>query len=195
MRAKGMGARVVVTEVDPVRALEAVMDGFAVMPITDAAAIGDFFCTVTGNKHVIGDEAFACMKDGAVIANSGHFDIELDLHALEAVTVSRRPIRDSLEELELRSGRRLFLLAQGRLVNLSAAEGHPADVMDLSFANQALAAEHLRTPSATLQAAVHGMPVALDHEVARLKLHAMGVGIDSLSEEQRRYLASWRTGT
>ena len=194
-RAAGMGARVIVTEVDPVRALEAVMDGHAVMPIAEAAAVGDVFVTVAGNQHVIGAEAFARMKDGALVANAGHFDIELDLPGLEGLTESRRRVRPSLQELRLRSGRRLYLLAEGRLVNLSAAEGHPADVMDLSFANQALAVEHLLGEGAGLPAGVHPVPAALDRQVAGLKLEAMGVGIDTLTDAQQRYLAGWRVGT
>lgn len=193
MRAAGLGARVIVTEVDPIKALEAVMDGFAVMPIAEAAPKGDFFCTVTGNEHVIDADAFSRMKDGAMVANAGHFDVELDLPGLTAVAVGRRTIRPSLEEILMPSGRRVYLLAEGRLVNLAAAEGHPADVMDLSFANQALAAEHLWTQK--LPVGVHRVPEAIDTEVARLKLAAMGVEIDVLTEAQRRYLAGWRAGT
>ncbi|MCA9649503.1 MAG: adenosylhomocysteinase [Myxococcales bacterium] len=192
-RAAGMGARVIVTEVDPVRALEAVMDGYAVMPIERAAELGDFFCTVTGNEHVIGPAAFARMKDGAVIANAGHFDVELDLEGLAAETSARRRIRPSLEELELTSGKRLYLLAEGRLVNLAAAEGHPADVMDLSFATQALTVAQLGRGE--LAAGVHRVPTEIDAEVARLKLAAMGVELDRLSDAQQRYLGGWRTGT
>jgi len=194
-RANGMGARVVVTEIDPIRALEAAMDGHAVMPIAEAAAVGDFFCTVAGNKHVIGREHFERMRDGAVVANAGHFDVELDLGALEELTVERRQVRPSLAELLLRDGRRLYLLAEGRLVNLAAAEGHPADVMDLSFANQALSAEYLAQHAGDLARGVIDVPQAIDREVARLKLAAMGVGIDELTPEQADYVAGWRTGT
>lgn len=195
MRAAGLGARVVVTEVDPTRALEAVMDGFQVLPMAEAARIGDFFCTVAGNRDVIRGEHFAVMKDGAMVANAGHFDVELELPALAERAVARRRVRPALEELELADGRRLYLLAEGRLVNLGAAEGHPADVMDLSFANQALAAEHVATQGSALAPTVHRMPLALDQQVARLKLDAMGVRIDALTETQQRYLDGWRTGT
>ncbi len=194
-RAAGMGARVIVTEVDPVAALEASMDGFQVMPILQAAPLGDFFCTVTGNQHVIDQACFVAMKDGAIVANSGHFDFELDLAGLASITASRRQVRDSLEELVLHSGRRVYLLAEGRLVNLSAAEGHPADVMDMSFANQALAAEHLLAAPDSLPAGVHRVPTAIDRQVAQLKLGAMGIEIDVLTAAQREYLAGWRTGT
>ena len=194
-RAAGMGARVIVTEVDPIRALEATMDGFEVLPIAAAAALGDFFCTVAGNRDVIRGEHFACMKDGAVIANAGHFDVELELDALAQLARRRRQLRPSLEEFELADGRRIHLLAEGRLVNLSAADGHPADVMDLSFANQALAAELLNTRDEQLSAGVHPVPRELDEQVARLVLDAMGVEIDSLSAGQRGYLAGWRVGT
>lgn len=194
-RAAGMGARVVVTEVDPTRALEAMMEGFQVMPLSQAARVGDFFCTVAGNRDVIRREHFEVMKDGAMVANAGHFDVELDLPALFELAVERREVRPALEELELADGRRLYLLAQGRLVNLSAAEGHPADVMDLSFANQALAAEHVATAGRELTPAVHAMPPALDRLVAQLKLQAMGVEIDVLTEGQQSYLGGWRTGT
>jgi adenosylhomocysteinase len=171
------------------------MDGFQVLPMAQAARVGDFFCTVAGNRDVIRREHFAVMKDGAMVANAGHFDVELELGALAELAVARRQTRPALEELELADGRRLYLLAQGRLVNLSAAEGHPADVMDLSFANQALAAEYVITQGRALAAVVHGMPPALDQQVARLKLDAMGVEIDGLTEAQQRYLGSWRTGT
>ena len=194
-RAAGMGARVVVTEVEPIRALEAVMDGYTVMPIADAARVGDFFCTVAGNKHVIGAEHLAVMRDGAVIANAGHFDVELDLGALYEMATERRQLRPSLEELRLRDNRRLFLLAEGRLVNLAAAEGHPADVMDLSFAAQALSAEHLARTAGQLAANVQAVPEAIDAEVARLKLESMGVRIDSLTETQTAYMQEWRAGT
>ncbi|MCX4241682.1 adenosylhomocysteinase [Paraliomyxa miuraensis] len=195
MRAAGMGARVVVTEVDPIRALEAVMDGYQVLPLSEAARIGDFFCTVAGNRDVIRREHFAVMKDGAMVANAGHFDVELELPALYEMAVARREVRPSLEELRLSDGRRLYLLAQGRLVNLGAAEGHPADVMDLSFANQALAAELVARPDHGLSAAVHVMPPALDQQVARLELQARGIELDVMTDAQQRYLGGWRVGT
>ncbi len=194
-RATGMGARVVVTEVDPLRALEATMDGHQVLPIAQAAAIGEFFCTVAGSRAVIGREHFLAMKDGAVIANAGHFDVELDLDALAALAPTRRRIRPALDELVLPDGRRIYLLAEGRLVNLAAAEGHPAAVMDLSFADQALAAEYVLTHGARLARQVHTLPRALDEEVARLKLRALGVEIDVLTDAQRDYLAAWQHGT
>lgn len=194
-RAAGMGARVVVTEVDPTRALEAVMDGYTVMPIADAAPIGDFFVTVAGNKHVIGGDHFATMRDGAVIANAGHFDVELDLGALYEMAVERRGLRPSLEEMRMRDGRRIYLLAEGRLVNLAAAEGHPADVMDMSFANQALSAEYLVRQAENLAIDVHAVPESIDREVARLKLESIGVRIDSLTPVQTSYLEGWRAGT
>ncbi|MCA9694233.1 MAG: adenosylhomocysteinase, partial [Myxococcales bacterium] len=194
-RAAGMGARVIVTEVDPIRALEAVMDGYEVLPIDRAAAVGDIFCTVTGNRGVIGREQLATMKDGAVIANAGHFDVELDLEALGERTVDRRRLRPALDEYALADGRRLYLLAEGRLVNLAAAEGHPAAVMDLSFADQALAVEHVVKSQGALAIGVHPLPAALDREVARLKLQALGVEIDALSATQQQYLDGWRQGT
>ncbi|MFZ6177588.1 adenosylhomocysteinase [Nannocystis pusilla] len=194
-RAAGMGARVIVTEVDPLRALEATMDGYQVLPIARAAAVGDFFCTVAGNRGVIGGPEFALMKDGAVVANAGHFDVELDLAALAALAPQRRRIRPALDEFVRPDGRRIYLLAEGRLVNLAAAEGHPAAVMDLSFADQALAAEFVLASGRELAADVHTLPRALDEEVARLKLHALGVEIDVLSREQRDYLGGWRAGT
>lgn len=195
MRAAGMGARVVVTEVDPIRALEAMMDGYVVAPMIEAAKLGDFFCTVAGNRDVIRREHFLVMKDGAMVANAGHFDVELELPALAELAVARRVIRPSLEQFELADGRCLHVLAEGRLVNLGAAEGHPPDVMDLSFADQALAAEHVATQGRTLAPGVYALPKALDEEVARLKLAAMGVTLDELTEGQRRYLGGWRVGT
>lgn len=194
-RAAGMGARVVVTEVDPIRALEAVMDGHQVLPIERAAPLGDFFCTVTGDRGVIRREHFLAMKDGAVLANAGHFDVEIDLDALAELAVARRRIRPALDEITLPDGRRLALLAEGRLVNLAAAEGHPAAVMDLSFADQALSAEHVIQAGRGLSAEVHPVPAAIDREVARLKLEALGVEIDALTAAQREYLDGWRTGT
>ncbi len=192
MRARGAGARVVVTEVDPLAALEARMDGFDVMPMADAAPRGDLFCTVTGNIHVLRPEHFAAMKDGAIICNSGHFNVELDLDGLARMAGGRRPIREFVEEFTV-DGRRILVLAEGRLINLASAEGHPASVMDMSFANQALAAEHLVREA--LPAAVHKLPPEVDGEIARLKLQAMGVDIDVLTDEQVTYLASWDAGT
>jgi adenosylhomocysteinase len=195
MRARGMGAHVVVTEVDPVRALEARMDGFRVMPMAEAAPRGDIFCTLTGDIHVIRGEHFEAMKDGAIVANSGHFNVEIDLGALEKMASSRRVIRPDVEEFELADGRRIYVLAEGRLVNLAAAEGHPAAVMDMSFANQALASAYLSVKAGDLEKRVYSVPSEIDDEVARLKLRAMGLGIDVLTDEQLEYLASWRMGT
>ena len=194
-RAAGMGARVVVTEVDPIRALEAVMDGFDVRPIAEAVKVADFLCTVTGGEHVVAREHFAALKDGAIVANAGHFDAELDIAALADLAVERVPIRPSLVAYRLADGRTVHLLAEGRLVNLAAAEGHPADVMDLSFANQALAAEHLAVQGAGLSPKVFALPDAIDREVAQLSLSARGVQIDTLTDAQRRYLHGWRAGT
>ena len=194
MRARGMGAQVVVTEVQPVRALEAVMDGFRVMPIADAAMLGDIFVTVTGDINVIDTASFDVMKSGAVLANSGHFDAEINLVALRGMTEGQRTLRDNVEEYTLRDGRKIVVLAEGRLVNLGAAEGHPASVMDMSFANQALCAEHLVT-GGKLEKGVYDVPRHIDDEVARLKLAAMSVSIDTLTEEQERYLNSWELGT
>ena len=194
LRAKGMGAQVIVTEVDPVKALEARMDGYTVLPMAQAAVVGDVFVTVTGNINVIRKEHLVKMKDGAIVANSGHFDVEIDKEALKSLTVRRRLIRNSCEEFRLKNGRRLYLLAEGRLVNLAAAEGHPAMVMDMSFANQALAVEYiLQQPG--LDREVYCLPLALDQEIARLKLRSMGIGIDRLTPEQRKYLSSWTMGT
>ena len=195
MRARGMGARVIVTEVDPVRALEAHMDGFEVMPIAAAAKIGDFFCTLTGDMHVIRPEHFTKMKDGAVVSNSGHFDVELDLPGLKKVTKKQRDIRPFVREYTLKNGRRVYVLSEGRLVNLSSAEGHPSGVMDMSFANQALAAEFLTKKSKTLERKVYPVPPAVDEQIARLKLKALGVKIDKLTKEQKKYLTSWDMGT
>ena len=194
-RAKGLGAHVIVTEVDPVRALEAQMDGFRVMPMAEAAPIGDLFCTLTGDIHVIRGEHFEAMKDGAVVANSGHFNVEIDLDALEKMASSRRTIRPDVEEFELPDGRRINILAEGRLVNLAAAEGHPAAVMDMSFANQALASAYLSNKAGELEKQVYAVPGEIDDDVARLKLRAMGIGIDVLTDEQVEYLASWHMGT
>jgi len=195
MRAKGMGANVVVTEVDPLRALEAVMDGYRVMPIGDAAEIGDFFCTLTGDVNVIRREHFLKMKDGAIVANSGHFNVELDIPGLEGLSVGKRTIRTRIDEYTLTDGRRICVLAEGRLVNLAAAEGHPSSVMDMSFANQALAAEYLVKNGKNLKNIVYGVPAELDREIARLKLESMGIRIDTLTEEQKKYLTSWEMGT
>ncbi len=194
-RARGLGAQVIVTEVQPLRALEAVMDGFRVMPIADAARIGDIFVTVTGDINVIDTPAFDVMKSGAVMANSGHFDAEINLRALEGMAEARRTLRPFVEEFTLQDGRKLVVLAEGRLINLSAAEGHPASVMDMSFANQALCSEYIVREHATLRPDVYDVPRDIDKEVARLKLIAMGVAIDELTEEQERYLHSWELGT
>jgi adenosylhomocysteinase len=195
MRACGMGANVVVTEVDPLKALEAVMDGYRVMPMAKAADIGDIFCTVSGDVNVIRKEHFLSMKDGAIVANSGHFNVEIDLEGLAKVTLSQREIRSFVEEYRLESGRRIYILGEGRLINLSSAEGHPSSVMDMSFANQALAAEHLVKNHGILEKKVHTVPMAIDREIAKLKLRSMGIEIDTLTEEQQTYLASWEKGT
>lgn len=194
-RAKGMGAHVIVTEADPLRALEAVMDGFQVMSMKEAAAKGDIFVTVTGNLNVIRKEHFLAMKDGAIVANSGHFNAEIDIPALQKLTRKKRMVRDYVEEFLLRSGKRIFLLAEGRLVNLSTAEGHPASVMDMSFANQALSVETLARSGRMMEKRVYPVPAAIDEEVARRKLEAMDVSIDRLTSEQKHYLASWEQGT
>ena len=194
-RGRGLGARVVVTEVDPLRALEALMDGFEVRPLVEAAPIGDVFVTVTGDKHVIDQAAIEAMKDGAVLANSGHFNHEINLPTLAAMAKPPRKVRPFVEEYHLHDGRRLYLLAEGRLVNLGAAEGHPASVMDMSFANQALAVEYLVQADPRPAPSVLPVPRAIDRAVARLKLEAMGVSIDRLTQEQERYLHSWDSGT
>ena len=195
MRAKGMGADVIVTEIDPVKGLEAVMDGFRVMPMEEAAAVGDFFVTVTGNLHVIRGEHFTQMKDGAIVCNSGHFNVEIDIPALEKHSRKRRIIRTGVEEFTLRDGRKVNLLGEGRLVNLATAEGHPSSVMDMSFANQALAAEYIVKNYKQLEKKVYPVPAVIDKEIARLKLAGMGVAIDKLTKEQEKYLASWEMGT
>lgn len=195
MRAKGMGADVIVTEVDPIRALEAAMDGFRVMPMLKAATIGDIFVSATGNKHVISLEVLKKLKDGAIVANSGHFDVEIDMAGLEKIKKSKRRLRASLDEYTLPNGKKLYVLGEGRLVNLAAAEGHPAEVMDMSFANQALAAEFFVKNKGKLENKVHVLPKELDAEVARLKLEAMGIAIDELTKEQQKYLSSWTEGT
>jgi adenosylhomocysteinase len=194
MRAKGMGAQVIVTEVNPTRALEAVMDGFRVMPMGKAAEIGDVFVTLAGNTSVIRKEHMLKMKDGAIIANSGHFNVEINIPDLESLSSSKRTVRPNLEEYSLNDGRKLFLLAEGRLVNLAAAEGHPSEVMDMSFANQALSVEYLVKQRA-MEPKVYRVPKEIDEFVARLKLKAINVEIDELTEEQRRYLSSWEEGT
>jgi adenosylhomocysteinase len=194
LRAKGMGANVIVTEVDPVKALEARMDGYRVMPMKDAASIGDVFITVTGDINVIRGEHIRRMKDGTIIGNSGHFDVEIDKKALSRLTRKKRMIREFCQENTLRNGRKVYLLSEGRLVNLAAAEGHPAMVMDLSFANQALAAEYLFHKRG-LQKVVHNLPTSIDERIARLKLRSMGIAIDKLTPEQKKYLASWKIGT
>jgi len=195
MRAAGMGAEVVVTEIDPLRALEATLDGFRVMPMSEAAVIGDFFCTVTGNTSVIREEHFRKMKDGAIVSNSGHFNVELDLEDLAAIATKRRMVRDFVEEFVLKNGRHIVVLAEGRLVNLAAAEGHPSSVMDMSFANQALCAEYMARNHAALEHQVYSVPKEIDENIARLKLASMGVKVDNLTPAQRRYLASWQEGT
>jgi adenosylhomocysteinase len=194
-RAKGMGATVIVTEIDPVRALEAAMDGYMVMSMENAAPRGDLFLTVTGNKSVLRREHFLAMKEGAIIANSGHFNVEIDIPALERLSASRKVARAYVEEFRLKGGKRLFLLGEGRLINLAAAEGHPAMVMDMSFANQALSVEHLVKKASKLQNNVYVVPPAIDKEVARLKLKSMGTTIDTLTAEQVKYMATWSEGT
>ncbi|MEO2069392.1 MAG: adenosylhomocysteinase, partial [Desulfurobacteriaceae bacterium] len=195
MRAKGMGAEVIVTEVDPIKAIEARMDGFRVMPMIEAAKLGDFFCTVTGNVNVIREEHFKVMKDGAIVSNSGHFNVEIDIPALEKLAVKKRRVRDFVDEYTLEDGRRIYLLVEGRLVNLSAAEGHPASVMDMSFANQALSCEYLVKDGKSLEPNVYVVPGHIDRQVAELKLKAMGIEIDELTPEQIEYLNSWEMGT
>ncbi len=195
MRAKGHGAHVIITEVDPMPALEALMDGFEVMPMEEAAKIGDIFCTATGDKHVIDEQHMASMKDGTILCNTGHFNVEINIPALRSLAVETREARQFVEEFTLADGRRLYLLAEGRLVNISAAEGHPAIVMDMSFANQALSTEYAVQHAATLERRVYPVPREIDEEIARLKLATMGVSIDVLTEEQAKYLASWDEGT
>lgn len=195
MRANGMGANVIVTEVDPIRALEAAMDGYRVMKMSDAAPLGDIFVSATGDKHTISLSVMKKMKDGAIVANSGHFDIEIDMAGLEGIKKSKRTIRPFLDEYTLKDGRKIHILGEGRLVNLAAAEGHPAEVMDMSFANQALAAEFFVKNKGKLENIVHVLPRALDLQVAQIKLDAMGISIDKLSSEQKKYLSSWTEGT
>jgi adenosylhomocysteinase len=194
-RAKGLGADVVVTEIDPTRALEAAMDGFRVLPGREAATQGDLFITVTGNKHVLGPDHFELMKDGAIMCNAGHFDIELDLASLKQMASSQRRVRQEVDEFQLTGDRKVYVLSEGRLVNLAAAEGHPASVMDMSFANQALSCEWIVANAASLEKSVYDVPVEIDKEVARLKLETMGVRIDELTAEQKAYLEGWEEGT
>jgi adenosylhomocysteinase len=195
MRAEGMGANVIVTEVDPMKALEAVMDGYRVMPIAEAASLGDFFVTLTGNVAVIRREHFEQMKDGAIVSNSGHFNVELDIEGLEAISTAKRTIREFVEEYTLPDGRRINLLGEGRLINLAAAEGHPSSVMDMSFANQALSAEYVTQNKGKLENRVYVVPEDLDKDIARLKLEAMGIKVDVLTKQQEEYLNSWKLGT
>lgn len=195
MRARGLGANVIVTEVNPIRAIEAVMDGFRVMPMTEAAKLGDVFVTVTGNRHVIDKHHFETMKDGAIVCNSGHFDLELNLESLAAMAKGREQIRPFMEEFTLNNGRRVLVLGEGRLINLAAAEGHPASVMDMSFANQALAVEYLVKNKGKLSNNVHVLPASFDDEIATMKLKAMGIAIDKLTPEMTEYMNSWTVGT
>jgi len=195
-RARGAGAKVIVTEVDPLKALEATMDGFEVMPMKEAARIGDIFVTLTGDISVLGPDHFKLMKDGAILANSGHFNVEIDLEGLKEMASKVRTVREFVEEYTLKaSGKKIFVLCQGRLINLAAAEGHPASVMDMSFANQALGVEYLLQNAAELKKKVYPVPEVIDREIARLKLKAMGILIDTLTPEQKKYLASWQEGT
>jgi len=195
MRARGLGADIIVTEVNPTRAIEAVMDGYRVMPMGEAAKIGDLFVTLTGNKSVLTDDHFKLMKDGAVVCNSGHFNVEIDIPALEKLSLSKRRTREFVDEYTLRDGRKIYLLGEGRLINLAAAEGHPAVVMDMSFADQALSVEYLVKNAKKLEPRVYPVPVEIDRDVARLKLESMGVAIDKLTPEQEEYLSSWSEGT
>jgi adenosylhomocysteinase len=195
MRGKGMGAHVIVAEVNPLKAIEAVMDGFCVMPIMDAARIGDIFITVTGAKHVINKHHIETMKDGAVLCNSGHFNVEINIPSLEKMAIKKRRIRNFVDEYTLKDGRNIFLLGEGRLINLTAAEGHPASVMDMSFANQALCLEYIVKNWHQLENRVYGVPEVIDKQIAQLKLDAMGINIDTLTEEQKLYLSSWQEGT
>jgi adenosylhomocysteinase len=194
-RARGAGAEVIITEVDPTKALEAVMDGFRVMSMEEAAKIGDVFCTVTGNKNVLAKQHFELMKDGAIIANSGHFNVEIDIPSLEKLSSSKRTTRNFVDEYSLKDGRRINLLGEGRLINLAAAEGHPASVMDMSFADQALSCEYMVKNHASLEKKVYTVPLDLDKRVAKLKLESLGIKIDRLTSEQEEYLASWSEGT
>lgn len=195
MRARGAGAKVIIAEVDPLRALEAVMDGFQVMSLGEATKVGDIFVTLTGDKNVISREHFLRMKDGAIVANSGHFNVEIDIPALKAMSKSRRQIREFVEEYKLKNGKRIYLLAEGRLINLAAAEGHPAMVMDMSFANQALSVLYLIKQGKALEKLVYPVPREIDEEIAKMKLRSMGIKIDVLTRDQKRYLLEWKEGT
>ena len=195
MRARGMGSIVIVTEIDPLKALEAVMDGFQVMPMNEAAKVGDFFCTLTGDLNVLDKHHFEVMKDGAIVSNSGHFNVEINIPALEQMSEPKKRVRPFVDEYKLKDGRRIYLLGEGRLINLASAEGHPASVMDMSFANQALSLEYMVKNADNLEKTVYGVPEAIDHEIARLKLAAMGIHIDVLTAEQEKYLNSWEHGT
>jgi len=195
MRARGLGANVIVTEIDPIKAIEAVMDGFRVLPMSEAAKIGDFFVTVTGNRHVIDKEHFEAMKDGAIVANSGHFDLELNLEALREMSTEVNHRRPFVEEYTGKNGKSVIVLGEGRLINLAAAEGHPASVMDMSFANQALSAEYLVKNQGKLGGGVHVLPAEVDQEIASLKLNSLGISIDTLTPEMIEYMSSWETGT
>ncbi|MBI3592881.1 MAG: adenosylhomocysteinase [Nitrospirae bacterium] len=195
MRAKGHGARVIITEIDPLKALEATMDGYEVMPMADAARIGDIFVTATGDVNVISKSSFPLMKDGAIVSNTGHFNVEIDIESLRKMSRAKRMIRDFVEEYTLKNGKRIYLLGEGRLINLAAAEGHPSAVMDMSFANQALCAEYMVKNAKRLEKKVYSVPEKIDKEIARLKLKAMGINIDKLTPEQKKYLQSWEMGT
>jgi len=190
-----LGADVIVTEVSPLRALEAVMDGYRAMPMSEAAKVGDIFVTVTGNKNILTGEHFDKMKDGAVICNAGHFNVEIDIAALERISSAKRPARPFVDEYAIRDGRKIYLLGEGRLINLAAAEGHPAAVMDMSFANQALSVEYLLRNASQLERQVYAVPEPIDRQIARLKLESMGIHVDRLTPEQEQYLASWSEGT
>jgi adenosylhomocysteinase len=194
-RARGLGANVIVCEIDPIKAIEALMDGFRVMSMNEAAKIGDVFVTVTGNKSVIAKDHFPLMKSGAILCNSGHFNVELDLEALGKLASSQRPVREFVDEYAMPDGRRIYVLGEGRLINLASAEGHPASVMDMSFANQALSVQYLIQNSAKLPKTVFSVPEEIDREVARMKLESMGIQIDKLTPEQEHYLGSWSEGT
>jgi adenosylhomocysteinase len=194
-RARGLGANVVVTEVDPMKALEAVMDGYRVMPMLEAVTVGDIFCTVTGDINVLDKHHFAVMKDGAIVSNSGHFNVEINIPALESMAAGKKKVREFVDQYALADGRRINLLGEGRLINLASAEGHPASVMDMSFANQALGAEYMVKHAKEMEKKVYSIPEEMDREIARLKLEAMGVQIDTLTPEQEKYLNSWEEGT
>lgn len=195
MRARGMGAKVIITEIDPIKAIEATMDGFQVMKMEEASKIGDIFVTVTGNTHVIREEHFKNMKNDVIVANSGHFNVEIDINSLEKLSASKRTVRGSVEEYKLKDGKKIYLLGEGRLINLAAAEGHPASVMDMSFANQALSAEYLSKEGKKLENKVYSVPLDIDRRIATLKLKSMGISIDTLTKEQVEYLSSWESGT